>query len=126
MRRQRPGNPTSSARLPRRASARPGELGGRIAADGKLDAVVTSPLLRARETGAVIARETGVAAATVAEGLAPGATSESLLAAVAGRGARVVVVAHQPDCSQIAGALTGSEVPFAPGDMLAIELEPAV
>ena len=123
-----PGEPDEFRPLTAAGKRAARELGGRIAADGKLDAVVTSPLLRARETGAVIARETGVAAATVAEGLAPGATSESLLAAVAGRGARVVAVAHQPDCSQIAGALTGSEVPFAPGDMLAIELElePAV
>jgi phosphohistidine phosphatase SixA len=86
--------------------------------------VLSSPLLRARETAAVIARAGGVEA-EVDESLAPGATAESLLACVSGRGARVVAVAHQPDCSLITAALLGEKPPFPPGGMVAIEIADA-
>ena len=98
------------------------ELGSRLAGEGRLDAVITSPLLRARQTGAAIALVAGAGPVAVDEGLAPGATPESLLAAVLGRGERVVAVAHQPDCSRLAAAFTGEELPLAPGDMIAIEI----
>lgn len=98
------------------------ELGGRLAAEGRVDAVVCSPLVRARETAAEIAGAARAGEPAVVAGLAPGATAESLLAAVSGLGERVVAVCHQPDCSKIAGALTGEEVPFAPADVLAIEI----
>ena len=48
----------------------------------------------------------------MSEGLAPGATRASLEAAVAGRGATVIAVGHQPDCGEIVLALTGREVSF--------------
>ena len=55
--------------------------------------------------------------------LAPGATAEGVKAAAAERGETVVVVGHQPDCSQIVAALTGGPEPaFAPCAMLAIDL----
>ena len=98
------------------------ELGSRLAGEGPVDAVVTSPLLRARQTGAAIALVAGAGAAAVDQGLAPGATLESLLAAILGRGERVVAVAHQPDCTRIAAAFTGEELEFAPGAMVAIEI----
>jgi phosphohistidine phosphatase len=89
---------------------------------GRVDAVLSSPLLRARETAAAIARELGVAAEPV-ELLAPGATDADLLAAVDGRGATVVTVGHQPDCGQIAAALAGGpEPPFPPGGVVRLEL----
>jgi phosphohistidine phosphatase len=86
------------------------------------DTILTSPLLRARETGALIGRELGVEAATD-ERLAPGATAEALTKVVAGRGETVVVVGHQPDCSRIAAALIGGPEPdFRPAGALAIDL----
>ena len=86
------------------------------------DAVLTSPLLRARETGQELARPAGLEAEPD-ERLAPGATAEAVRAAAEERGETVVVVGHQPDCSQIAAALTGGPEPaFPPGAMLAIEL----
>jgi phosphohistidine phosphatase len=99
------------------------ELGARLAAEGvHPDAVLTSPLLRARETGAELARVAGVEA-EVDERLAPGATAESVRAAASGRGETVVVIGHQPDCSRIAAALTGGEEPpFPPAGVLAIDL----
>jgi phosphohistidine phosphatase len=95
-------------------------LGKRLCATGP-DAVVTSPLLRARETGALIARAAGVEPAHD-ERLAPGATPDTLREAVRGRGDTVVAVGHQPDCSEIVHALTGREVSFAPGDVTELDL----
>jgi len=99
------------------------ELGERLAADGvRPDAVLTSPLLRARQTGAELARAAGIEPEPD-ERLAPGATADDVKAAAAGRGESVVVVGHQPDCGRIAAALTGGEEPsFAPAAMLAFEL----
>ena len=99
------------------------DIGKRLAADGvHPDAVLTSPLLRARETGEAIARATG-AEAEADERLAPGASLEDLRAAVAGRGERVVVVGHQPDCGRIAAAVTGTEPPFPAGGVAVLELD---
>jgi phosphohistidine phosphatase len=99
------------------------ELGERLAAEGvKPDAVLTSPLLRARETGAELARPAGIEP-QADDRLAPGATAEDVRAAAEGCGQAVVVVGHQPDCGRIAAELTGGEEPpFAPAAMLAIEL----
>ena len=100
------------------------ELGERLAAEGiRPDAVLTSPLLRARETGAELARPAGIEA-EADERLAPGATAEDVKAAAEGRGEAVVVVGHQPDCGRIAAALTGDdEPPYAPAAVFAIELK---
>jgi phosphohistidine phosphatase len=86
------------------------------------DAILTSPLLRARETGTLIGREVGVEAAAD-ERLAPGATAEAVTTAVAGRGDVIVVVGHQPDCSRIASALSGGPEPdFPPAGSFAVAL----
>ena len=99
------------------------QLGERLAADGiRLDAVLTSPLLRARQTAQELARPAGLEPEPD-ERLAPGATAEGVKAAAADRGETVVVVGHQPDCSQIAAALTGGPEPsFAPCAMLAVDV----
>jgi phosphohistidine phosphatase len=98
-------------------------LGQRLDREGiRPDAVLTSPLLRARETAQELARPAGLEAEPD-ERLAPGATADSVRSAVQERGETVVVVAHQPDCSRIAAELTGGEEPaFPPGAMLAVEL----
>lgn len=85
------------------------------------DAVVSSPLLRARETAELIARACGVEA-EVDDRLAPGATADDLREAAAGRGETVVAVGHQPDCGEIMLALTGREVPFPPGRVQELDL----
>lgn len=98
------------------------ELGKLLAADGvRPAAVLTSPLLRARETAEEIARATG-ATAEPDDRLAPGATLDDLRATVAGRGDPVVVVGHQPDCGSIAAALTGEEPAFPAGGMHVLQL----
>ena len=98
-------------------------LGQQLAANGvRPAALLTSPLLRARQTAAELARSLGVDVEPD-ERLAPGATVERLREAVAGRGEPVIAVGHQPDCALIAAALTGGEPPaFPPGGVVAVEL----
>ena len=116
-----PGDPDSLRPLSARGKEQAREL-GELLADVAADAVFASPLLRARETAAAIARAAGLEL-RIDERLAPGATAEDVLAAVEGAGATVVVVGHQPDCSEIAAALTGgAEPPFPPAGMVEIEV----
>jgi phosphohistidine phosphatase len=96
------------------------DLGERLATE-PLDAVVSSPLLRARETAEQIARAAGLTA-EADERLAPGATAEDVKAVVAGRGETVVAIGHQPDCSAILLALSGRELDFAPGAVHEVQL----
>jgi phosphohistidine phosphatase len=98
-------------------------LGKRLADEGLVpDAVLTSPLLRARETAQELAGRAGLNPEPD-ERLAPGATAIAVRAAAEERGQTVIVVGHQPDCSRIAAALGGGEEPaFPPGGMLALEL----
>ena len=117
------GEPDELRRLTPEGRRAARTLGERLAAEGvRPDAVLTSPLLRARETGAELARPSGLDCEPD-ERLAPGATAEDVKAAAEGRGETVVVVGHQPDCSRIAAALTGGPEPdFPPAGMFAIEL----
>ena len=93
-------------------------------ADGEVqpDAVLSSPLLRARETAAEIAKAVGVEVEPD-ERLAPGADPDDVRAAASGRGDTVVVVGHQPDCGRAAAALGGGPEPsFPPGGIAAVDL----
>ena len=116
----KPGEPDELRPLTDAGRADARALGERLAKE-QPDAVVTSPHLRARETGEAIARAAGLDAEPH-DGLGFDATPETLRAAVAGRGDTVVAVAHQPNCSEIVLALTGREVRFAPGDVQELEL----
>jgi phosphohistidine phosphatase len=94
---------------------------GELLAERHPDAVIASPLRRARETADAIARAVGVET-ILDERLAPGATLESVRAAVAGRGETVVAVGHQPDCGEIALALTGRELAFPTAGFAELDL----
>jgi len=118
-----PGNPDELRPLSDEGHEQARELGERLRDDGVApDVVLTSPLLRARQTGEALARATG-STAEADELLAPGATAEQVREAVSGRGEHVVVVGHQPDCGRIAAALHGGEEPrFPPAGMAVIQL----
>ena len=105
-----------------RESAR--SVGKQLAADGvRPDVVLTSPLLRARETASEIARAVG-SEAEADERLAPGATPEDVRAVAIGRGETVLVVGHQPDCGRAAAALRGGPEPrFPPAGVAVVELD---
>ena len=118
-----PGDPDELRPLSDEGREQARGLGERMRDDGVVpDVVLTSPLLRARETGDALARATG-ATSEADERLAPGATPETMREAISGRGEHVVVVGHQPDCGRIAATLSGEEEPrFPPAGMAVIEL----
>ena len=107
-----PGHPDELRPLTSVGREQARALGERLAAVAPA-VVLSSPLLRARETAAAIARATG-AELRIDERLAPGATLAALLGAADGLREPLVAVGHQPDCSEIAAALTGGEPPTYP------------
>jgi phosphohistidine phosphatase len=115
-----PGTPDELRTLTPNGREQARSLGERLREQGVVaDAVLSSPLLRGRETAEAL----GLGPAEPHDRLAPGATAEDLRAAVAGRGETVVVVGHQPDCGRIAAALTGGpEPPFPAAGVAEIEL----
>jgi phosphohistidine phosphatase SixA len=115
-----PGEPDDLRPLTSAGRETARRLGQRLAAE-KPDAVLASPLLRARETAEQVARAAGLEVQPD-ERLAPGATLDDLREAATGRGDTVVAVGHQPDCSEIVLALTGRDVSFSPGDVAELEL----
>jgi phosphohistidine phosphatase len=100
-------------------------LGKRLVDEGvRPDAILTSPLLRARETGEALAEALGTTIEP-SDALAPGASAATVRSAVDGRGETVIVVGHQPDCGQIAAELgDGTEPRFPPAGMVELEVEP--
>jgi phosphohistidine phosphatase len=107
-----PGEPDELRALTPAGHEQARAVGERLAAEGiRADAVLTSPLLRARETG------------EASDALAPGASAAAVRAAVAGRGDTVVVVGHQPDCGRIAAELgDGTEPRFPPAGVVELPL----
>ncbi|MFN2627099.1 MAG: histidine phosphatase family protein [Gaiellaceae bacterium] len=95
------------------------EVGRRLRDElGEPDAILSSPLLRARET----AHALGLGEPEPDDRLAPGATVENVREAIDGRGETVVVVGHQPDCGRIAAALGAEAEQFPPAGVCVVEL----
>jgi phosphohistidine phosphatase len=115
-----PGNPDAERQLTAAGHDAAKALAARIAPE-QPGAVFSSPLLRARQTATPIAEAAGVHV-EVDHRLAPGADVESLREVTTGRAGTVVVVGHEPDCGQIAKALTGETVRFPPGGTCDLEL----
>jgi phosphohistidine phosphatase SixA len=115
-----PGEPDELRRLTSAGRDAARALGERLAGEHPT-AVVTSPLLRARETADLIARACTLEA-TADDNLAPGATAAALRAAAADKGSTVVAVGHQPDCSEIVLELTGRDVSFPPAGVAELDL----
>ena len=116
-----PGHPDELRPLTAAGREQARALGERLAAE-QPDLVLSSPLLRARETAAAIARATG-AELRIDERLAPGATLVGLLAAADGLPEPLVAVGHQPDCGEIAAELTGGAPPaYPPAGLAELEL----
>ena len=119
-----PGEPDELRPLSARGRGEAQELAERLAAHSTPPRLVlTSPLLRARETAEAIADATA-AELRVDERLAPGADADSLQESLEGESGPVAAVCHQPDCSEIALALTGDDPGFPPGGVAEIELSP--
>jgi phosphohistidine phosphatase len=117
------GEPDESRQLSERGRSEAGRVAELLSA--RYDPptlVLTSPLLRARQTAEEIARS-AEAELRVDERLAPGATADLLLEALSGEEGPVAAVGHQPDCSHIAAALTGSDPGVPTGGLLELTLE---
>ncbi len=121
-----PGEPDELRPLSTRGRGEAQALAERLAAHSTPPRLVlTSPLLRACETAETIATATA-AELRVDERLAPGASAEQLQDSVDGESGPVAAVCHQPDCSEIALALTGRDPGFPPGGVAEIELGASV
>jgi phosphohistidine phosphatase len=119
-----PGAPDELRQLTSAGALAAAALGTRLATEEPRPAVVlTSPLVRARQTAEILAEALEVRV-LVDTRLAPGASAADLRAAVHGLEEPVVAVGHQPDCSEIAEVLTGERVGFAPGGVLALDVAP--
>jgi phosphohistidine phosphatase len=115
-----PGDPDELRTLTPGGHEQARMLGERLRAQGvEPDAILSSPLLRARETAAGL----GFGDPEALDELGPGATAEDVTTAIAGRGETVVVVGHQPDCSRITAELRGGADPaFPPAGAQIIDL----
>ena len=118
-----PGSPDDLRSLTTVGREQARGLGRRLREQGfEPDAVLSSPLLRARETAAALA----LGEPEADERLAPGATPDDIREAVLGRGETVIVVGHQPDCGQAVAAFTnGPEPPFPTCGHVLVELDTA-
>ena len=117
-----PGDPDELRPLSERGQEESRVLAERLAAHPTPPRLVlSSPLVRARQTAQHIATAAGVEA-RVEDRLAPGATAELLREAVAGLEGPVAAVAHQPDCSEIALVLTGVDPGFPPAGLAELDV----
>jgi phosphohistidine phosphatase len=115
-----PGTPDELRELTPEGFEQARSLGERLRADGaRPDVVLSSPLLRARQTAEAL----GFGEPEPDDRLAPGATAETVREAIAERGETVVVVGHQPDCGRVAASLSGGNEPrFPPAGVVVIDL----
>jgi phosphohistidine phosphatase len=100
-------------------------LGRLLAAtDNRPDAVVTSPLVRAGQTAELVAAEL-VIPVQVDDRLAPGFGASDLVGVLrrAGDPRRPMLVGHDPDFSELASLLTGTDVAMKKGALARIDLD---
>jgi phosphohistidine phosphatase len=97
----------------------------------KLDAILTSPLVRAVQTAEILAGEIRHGEVAVLPELAPGQTVDALLRAVAkraGKGGSVALVGHEPQLSSSVAALAhlsaaqSSKLEFKSGAVVRIDV----
>jgi phosphohistidine phosphatase len=118
-----PGEPDELRPLSPRGREEARALGERLSGHPTPPRVVlSSPLLRARQTAEAIVLATS-ASLQVEDRLVPGATVDDLREAVRAVSEPVAAVCHQPDCSEIALALTGSDPGFPPAGVAEVSLD---
>jgi phosphohistidine phosphatase len=118
------GEPDASRQLSQRGRDEATALARQLAGhDSRPGLVLTSPLVRARQTAQAIADAADVEL-RVDERLAPGATLLLVREAIreADGDGPVAVVGHQPDLSEVAFELTGEDPGFPTGGVAEIEL----
>jgi phosphohistidine phosphatase len=118
------GEPDAARQLSQRGRDEASALARQLAGhDARPGLVLTSPLVRARQTAQAIADAVDVEL-RVDERLAPGATLPLVREAIqeADGDGPVAVVGHQPDLSEVAFELTGEDPGFPTGGVAEIEL----
>src|SRR4029079_11759478 len=119
-----PGEPDEERELTGKGRREAAGLATRLASLPEPPVVVlSSPLVRARQTAELIASATR-APLEIERRIAPRATLEDRPEALAGRDGPVATVGHQPDCSEMAFAVTGVDPGFSPGAMAQLDVEP--
>jgi phosphohistidine phosphatase len=117
-----PGDPDELRELSERGRSEAEAVAGRLAAhETPPSLVVASPLARARQTAERIASAAGAELRLDAR-LAPGARAADVRALVGDGTGPVAVVGHQPDCSEIALELMGSDPGFPTGGFVELRL----
>jgi phosphohistidine phosphatase len=117
------GDPDALRQLSERGREEAREVARQLAGhDTPPTVVLTSPLLRARQTAEQIAQAAG-AELRLDERIAPGLTADLLLTTLDHEQGPVAVVGHQPDFSEIAFELTGSDPGFPTGGVAEVELD---
>ncbi len=100
-------------------------VAAKLAADGvRLEAVLTSPLVRAVQTAELLARGIGYDnVVTTLPALSPGVPPEAAAEQLAARGSAVAVVGHEPGISALGAVLVGRPAfpPLRPGQVSLIE-----
>jgi phosphohistidine phosphatase len=119
-----PGGSDESRRLTDRGKRDVQAVGERLQAAGvKPGAILTSPLVRARQTGEILQQVFGVTA-QADERLRSGATLGSLQILLSDCSKeRVMLVGHEPDLSTIVGQLTGGHVKLSTSGVARVDVE---
>ncbi len=92
------------------------------------DVILTSPLVRARQTAEIVAAGFSPRpSVTVADALAPGGTHAALLTALEPQSKRaaIALVGHEPGLGELAARLVGTRrpIPFKKGAVCCIEVD---
>lgn len=90
----------------------------------KLDALISSPLVRARQTAEIVAHELRINV-QVCDALAPGCGMREFqeLIGQCGRARQIMLVGHEPDLGYIGGTLIGgAQLPLKKGSLARISL----
>lgn len=94
-----------------------------LAREIRVTRIVSSPLLRARQTADLLAEATG-AAVEEEERLAAGASDgKALLALAGGLGDGVALVGHNPELAEAVQIVAGDAVEVKPGTVAALEVD---
>lgn len=88
------------------------------------DRIVASPLVRARETAAIVAEVLGGPAVEESETLAPGASPETSRGLLVGAPPSLLLVGHEPHLSTFIGYLTGGAVRMKKGSLAKVSPDP--
>jgi phosphohistidine phosphatase len=92
-----------------------------------VDIVLTSPLLRARQTAEILAKGLGIAKIVDVDALRPGARFDRLVRAVTDSSGptAIALVGHEPEIGQSAGRFIGKSgpLPFNKGAVCRIDFE---